>query len=111
MSRMHFFADTACLPSLLEGTMLLCFGLAWPLNTLGMLRRRRAEGKNLVFTGVILVGYVCGALAKWVLAMAHEEPLAPVFWLYVTNAATVTLNGAVYLYYRREARPEAPRAA
>ena len=30
--------------------MLLCFGLAWPLNTLGMLRRRRAEGKNLVFT-------------------------------------------------------------
>ena len=111
MSRMHFLSDAACLPALLEGTMLLCFGLAWPLNTLGMLRRQRAEGKNLVFTAVILFGYLCGALAKWLLGVAQAEPLAPVFWLYVTNAATVTLNGAVYLYYRREAHTEGAKAA
>jgi len=103
--------DATCLPGLLEGTMLLCFGLAWPLNTLGMIKRRRAEGKNLVFTAIILVGYLCGALAKWLLSWAHAEPLAPVFWLYVTNTATVTLNGLVYLYYRRESPAESRNAA
>lgn len=85
----------------LEAVMLLCFGLAWPLNTLGMLRRQRAEGKGLTFTAIIWCGYLCGAAAKLLLAFAAGRTLPPVFWLYVLNATTVGCNALVYLHFRR----------
>lgn len=89
---------TSLLPQLLEGSMLVCFGLAWPLANLRMLRLRRPEGKGLAFTLVILLGYLCGASAK-LLLIGPGAPLAPVFWLYVLNAASVAGNLALQWHY------------
>lgn len=95
---------------ILEAAMLICFGLAWPLANLRMLRLRRPEGKGLGFTTVILTGYLSGASAKLLLA-GHGGELAPVFWLYVVNAAAVASNLALQWHFARVAlRPVAVRA-
>lgn len=79
------------LAMLLEAVMLVCFGIAWPLANLRMLRTGRAEGKGMAFTAIILCGYVAGALAKLAWATsAHTLPL--VFWLYVLNTVSVGAN-------------------
>ena len=76
---------------LLEATMLICFGIAWPLANLRMLRTGRVEGKGMAFTAIILCGYVAGALAKLAWATsAHTLPA--VFWLYVLNTVSVAAN-------------------
>ena len=71
---------------ILEAVMLVCFGLAWPAANLRMLQTRRAEGKGPAFTSLILLGYVAGAASKLIL-LSGGQSLAPVFWLYVLNAA------------------------
>jgi len=91
-------------PMLFEAAMLLCFGLAWPIATVRMLRTGRAEGKGLSFTLIIWVGYVAGAASKIVTQGAPDVPLAPVFWLYVLNSFTVGLNGWLQWYLPRRAK-------
>jgi hypothetical protein len=87
--------------AVLESTMLLCFGLAWPVASLRMLRARRPEGKGLAFTLIILAGYVAGAAAKW-LSVGPGEAIPGVFWLYVLNGASVTVNLALQWYLARQ---------
>ena len=48
----------------IESIMLLCFGLAWPVANLRMLRTRCPEGKGLAFALIIMVGYLAGTSAK-----------------------------------------------
>ncbi len=92
-------------PMLFEATMLLCFGLAWPIATVRMLRTGRAEGKGLPFTLIIWAGYLAGAASKLVALDTPEVPLAPVFWLYVLNSFTVGFNGWLQWYLPRRATP------
>lgn len=106
------FADAAAAaPMLLEGLMLLSFGVAWPVANLRMLRHRRPEGKGLGFTLIILCGYVAGASAKLLLT-THGAALAPVFWLYLLNGSSVALNLFLQWHYgRRLAAIQEPTAA
>ena len=78
--------------------MLLCFGLAWPLANLRMVRTRRAEGKGLAFTLIILTGYVAGASAKW-LSIEPGASVPGVFWLYAVNGASVATNLVLQCYF------------
>ncbi len=82
----------------LEALMLICFGVAWPLNLLSMLRGRRPQGKGLTFTIIIWCGYVAGAMAKIAVSAGTDAPVSPVFWLYLLNTFTVGLNA---WFYRR----------
>ena len=93
--------ETMLVAEALEALMLLCFGLAWPINTLGMLRRKRPEGKGLIFTVIIWTGYVAGASAKLLLAFHLGSAVSPVFWLYVLNGVTVGANALLYLHFKR----------
>jgi hypothetical protein len=100
--------DASSISQALEATMLVCFGIAWPLNLLLMLRHRRPEGKSMCFTSVIAGGYVCGATAK-VLAHVHSgAPIQPVFWLYVVNFLSVAANVAAQVYFSQPARRRQP---
>ena len=96
--------DPNMLPTLLETAMLICFGVAWPLANMRMLSSGRAEGKGMVFTAIILCGYVAGALAK--LALASHGHTLPVFWLYALN--TVSVGGNLLLQWRLGRPPAAP---
>lgn len=88
------------LQAALEWTMLLCFGLAWPVANLRMVRTRRPEGKGLAFTTIIMVGYVAGASAKWI-SVAPGTPIPGVFWLYAVNGVSVTMNLALQWYFAK----------
>ena len=92
--------------TLLESTMLLCFGLAWPLANLRMMRSRRPEGKGLAFTLIILIGYIAGATAKWLSAGAGQA-IPGIFWLYAINAGSVTMNLVLQWYFGRLVQAEA----
>jgi hypothetical protein len=99
-----FLSEVATAPVLLEGVMLTCFGLAWPVANLRMLRTGRAEGKGLCFTLIIFCGYLAGAAAKIVLSTGSAA-LAPVFWLYALNATSVGLNLFLQWHLGRQNRP------
>jgi hypothetical protein len=100
-------------PMLLEAMMLLCFGLAWPIATVRMLRTGHAEGKGLRFTLIIWVVYLAGAASKIVSQDAPDVPWAPVFWLYVLSSLTVGFNGWLQWYLPQRSktrnRSTAPR--
>jgi hypothetical protein len=98
-----FLNHMASAPVLLEALMLTCFGLAWPMANLRMLRTGQAEGKGLGFTLIIFCGYLAGAAAKIALATV-TTPLAPVFWLYALNATSVGLNLVLQWHFGRQGK-------
>jgi hypothetical protein len=87
-----------------EAIMLICFGLAWPLATLKMLRCKSAQGRNLGFTLIILGGYLAGVASK-LLGLHWGTGLPPVFWLYVLNSLSVGVNAALQWHFARHAAP------
>ena len=52
---------------LLETAMLICFGLSWPFNIAKSVRSRTAKGKSVVFEILIITGYLCGLIGKFIL--------------------------------------------
>ena len=52
---------------ILEAGMLICFGLSWPFNIAKSLRSRTAKGKSVAFEVLIITGYLCGLVGKFIL--------------------------------------------
>lgn len=50
---------------LLESTMLICFGLSWPMNLLKNIKAKSAKTMSLQFILLIIVGYIAGICAKF----------------------------------------------
>ena len=97
------------LQTLLEAIMLLCFGVAWPVANLRMLRSRRADGKGMAFTVIILIGYAVGATAKWT-TVGPGQQIPGLFWLYTLNGASVLLNLLLQWHFSRRFARAAARA-
>jgi hypothetical protein len=87
-----------------EALMLVCFGLAWRINALPMLRSGQPQGKGLCFTLIVWRGYVSGMVAKLLWTVGAGAALPPVFWLHVLNTVTVGFNLWLYARYRQRAR-------
>jgi len=77
--------------SLLEATMLICFGLSWPINTMKAYKARSAKNMSLPFILLIIFGYVAGISAKLLMSQTNY-----VLLVYFINLAVVTLNLIVY---------------
>lgn len=75
----------------LEATMLICFGLSWPINLMKAYRARTAKATSLTFLLLIFCGYLAGISAKIV---SHE--LNYVFAVYLVNTFIVILNLGIY---------------
>ena len=84
--------------SVFEITMLVCFGVSWPISIAKAVRTRVVLGKSPLFMGIICLGYGCGIIHKVVYAMDG------VIVLYILNLILVAVDLALYLRYR-------PRAA
>ncbi|MEO5883515.1 MAG: hypothetical protein ABIQ06_13940 [Caldimonas sp.] len=89
------------LHTVLEALMLVCFGFAWPLANLRMLRTGRPDGRGRVPTLLVLAGYSAGMAAKVVCA-CNGSGLAPIFWLYLLNASSVAMNLALQWHFSRD---------
>jgi hypothetical protein len=84
---------------ILEGGMMLCFGVSWPFAIYRTWKSKRVEGKSLVFLVVVLVGYIVGVGAKFARA-AGGEKLETVTFFYGINIILVAIDLCLYLRYR-----------
>ncbi len=57
-----------------EAVMMICFGFSWPISILKTIQAKNPVGKSLVFTALVICGYVAGIAFKlagrtdWVIA-------------------------------------------
>ncbi len=82
--------------SIFETLMIVCFGLSWPLSIVRTLRTKSAKGKSPFFMIFIVIGYLCGIVAK---LLTHTYNLA--FWFYFPNVILVSTEIFLYFHYRR----------
>ena len=81
---------------LLESTMLICFGLSWPMNLAKNIKARSARNMSLQFILLIITGYVAGISAK-----IYNHRFNYVLVVYLLNLVVVSANVVVYFINRR----------
>lgn len=79
--------------SIFEILMLLCFATAWPFSIIKQLRTKRTEGKSILFSYIVLAGYLFGFINKVVM-----DEINYVIYFYILDFALVLFD--VILYYR-----------
>ncbi len=79
--------------SIFEILMLLCFVTAWPFSIIKQLRTKRTEGKSILFSYIVLAGYLFGFINKIVM-----DEINYVIYFYILDFALVLFD--VILYYR-----------
>lgn len=75
----------------LEATMLICFGLSWPMNLIKNIKAGTAKSMSLKFILLIVFGYIAGIGAKLI-----NHQINYVLAVYILNIAIVSLNVGVY---------------
>lgn len=81
---------------LLESTMLICFGLSWPMNLAKNIKAKSARNMSLQFILLIIAGYVAGISAK-----LYNHRYNYVLVVYLLNLIVVSANVVVYFINRR----------
>jgi lipopolysaccharide export LptBFGC system permease protein LptF len=76
--------------SLLEMTMLICFGAAWPLSIYKSYTSKSTAGKSVIFLIIIMIGYVAGILNK----LLYNYDF--VIYLYILNLIMVFIDTMLY---------------
>jgi hypothetical protein len=89
-----------------EALMMICFGVSWPVAICKTLRTRRTEGKSLLFLLLILLGYLAGIAAKFIVASQSHAWPRWVTLLYAANAILVAVE--IFLYQKFRPRPDNP---
>lgn len=87
---------------LLESTMLICFGLSWPMNLAKNIKARSAKTMSLQFILLIIAGYIAGISAKF-----YNHKFNYVLVVYLLNLVVVSANLVVYFinrHYDRQAQ-------
>lgn len=86
---------------LLESTMLICFGLSWPMNLSKNIKAKSAKNMSLQFILLIIFGYIAGITAK-----IYTHRFNYVLIVYLLNLIVVSANVIVYFINRRYDRQE-----
>ena len=61
---------------MLEGIMLICFGISWPIDIIHTLHQiKHSSKKSLLFLMLIILGYVAGLTAKCFRSTVTGQPL------------------------------------
>ena len=81
---------------LLESTMLICFGLSWPMNLAKNIKAKSARNMSLQFILLIITGYIAGISAK-----IYNHRFNYVLVVYLLNLIVVSANVVVYFINRR----------
>lgn len=81
---------------LLESTMLICFGLSWPMNLAKNIKARSASNMSLQFILLIITGYIAGISAK-----IYTHRFNYVLIVYLLNLVVVSANVVVYFINSR----------
>lgn len=83
---------------LLEITMIVCFGISWPLNVLKSVKAKTAKGKSLFFLIMIFLGYIAGITSKFLNEsyMAQFSEKWYVLFFYILNLLMVSADMVMY---------------
>jgi hypothetical protein len=81
--------------SFFEATMLICFGVSWPVSIAKALRTKEVAGKSPWFMILISLGYTSGIIHKII-----NDP-SWVVVLYAVNLVMVLIDFSIYLHYSR----------
>ncbi len=81
---------------LLESTMLICFGLSWPMNLTKNIKAKSAKNMSLQFILLIITGYIAGISAK-----IYTHRFNYVLIVYLLNLVVVSANVIVYFINSR----------
>ena len=76
--------------------MLVCFGISWQFNIAKSLRSRTAKGKSVAFELLIIAGYLCGLIGKFILGN-----LSYVVFFYIADILMVAADLVLTLRNRR----------
>lgn len=84
---------------LLEITMIVSFGLSWPLNVIKSYNARTTKGKSLAFLLLIFFGYIAGISSKFVNPdyIANIASKWYVLFFYVLNFIMVGADLVMYV--------------
>jgi len=87
---------------ILEITMIICFGMSWPMNVIKSYKARTAKGKSVMFLLFILVGYIAGITSKFVneAYMADFASKWYVLFFYFLNFIMVFIDLCLYIRNR-----------
>ncbi len=80
--------------SIFEATMLICFGISWPISIAKSLRTKLVAGKSPLFMMLLCFGYLCGIFHKLLYSMDW------VILLYTLNMVLVAIDLSLYFKYR-----------
>lgn len=72
--------------SIFEISMLVCFGVSWPINIYKSITSKTAKGKSVMFLVIIWIGYICGIAHKFL----YSRDI--VLILYVFNLVLVSID-------------------
>ena len=88
---------------ILEITMIISFGISWPLNVLKSYKARTTKGKSLAFLLLIFFGYIAGIASKLVneTYMAQIGQKWSVLFFYVLNFIMVGVDLLMYIRNKR----------
>ena len=81
---------------LLESTMLICFGLSWPMNLAKNIKAKSARNMSIQFILLIITGYIAGISAK-----IYSHRFNYVLVVYLLNLIVVSANVIVYIINTR----------
>ena len=79
------------IPGIFEALMLVCFAASWPFNLLKAYRARTNVGTSLIFMLVIIAGYLCGLINKFV-----NDDISYVVFFYVFDLLLVFIGVLIY---------------
>jgi hypothetical protein len=74
-----------------EVLMLLCFAAAWPFSIVKQWRTRSSKGKSILFSYIIMVGYLFGIANKVV-----NDDINYVLAFYILDLCLVLIDTAIY---------------
>lgn len=81
--------------SILEVLMIVCFGIAWPINLYNSCKTKSTKGKNLIFMSFIVLAYVFGILNKLLVSVDAAV------YFYLLNEGMVLADYILYFMNRR----------
>lgn len=83
----------------MEITMIVSFGISWPLNVIKSYKARTTKGKSLAFLFLIFFGYIAGIASKLVneTYMANFSQKWYVLFFYVLNFIMVSADLLMYV--------------
>ena len=82
---------------ILEAMMLLAFGVSWPAQIIKTIRVKNPKGKSLAFLYLVLCGYACGLIGKFLLPDWKSNWVIYIYILDLLMVATDTVLTHYYL--------------